>query len=782
MKFTSTTLLCLAYAASSSFAFSPCRSRAFVAPAATCRLAPALHMSEAAVEKKEEETFDFQADVGRVMDIIINSLYSDRDIFLRELVSNAADACDKKRFLSITSEDSKVAGELPSIKIRGDPENNVIILEDTGVGMTKDELKNNLGKIAQSGTRNFADALGKGGDDSVNLIGQFGVGFYSAYLIADKVEVITKSMQEGSPVYRWESDSCSSFTISEVENPDEDLFDGASSGSRLILHLKDDAMQYAESSKLDELLNHYSEFIEYPISIYKETTEYEKVLDVEANADLKEGDEPKMKTVPTTKSDYELLNSQKPLWLRSPKEVEEEEYKEFYKAAFRASYDEPQKWTHFSLEGQIECKALLYVPGMLPFELSKDMFDENARNIRLYVKRVFINDKFEDIMPRWLKFVRGIVDSNDLPLNVSREILQKSKVLSIINKRLVRKSLDMFRDLAADEDSSKYTMFWNNFGKYLKVGVIEDDRNRNDIVPLLRFQSSKSGDEYTSLDKYVEGMAEGQKSIYYVTGDGKENVEMSPVIEKLTSKGYEVLYSTEPVDEITMESISEYKDFKLVDSSKEGLDFEEDEDSKKQKSDLEEQYADVREFLESQLVGKINKVSVSTLLTNSPAALVQSAYGMSPTMQRYMKAQAVAQGGNTNESMNQAVLEINPNHPIIQDLNSMIKGKQEEEETKNFAMLIYDVASMTSGYDIDDASNFAQRVMSLMSSSSQETGVVQEAEVVEPLPVIEDDEPESIKPEVAAEVAAEVVAEVVEPSSKIEDDDEPEAIKPEVVA
>lgn len=747
MKFTTKALLCLTYVATSSLAFAPTRNRPFAASHLSIQSPSVLSMSEATAEQKEE-TFNFEADVGRVMDIIINSLYSDRDIFLRELVSNAADACDKKRFLSITSEDSAAAGEAPSIRIRGDPDNNVVIIEDTGVGMTKDELKNNLGKIAQSGTRSFAEALGKGADDAVNLIGQFGVGFYSAYLIADKVEVITKSMQQGSTVLRWESDSGSSFTISDIVEVEEDLFQGGSSGTRLVLHLKDDAIQYAESSKLDELLNHYSEFIEYPISIFKETTEYEKVPDVEANADLKEGDEPKMKTVPITKSDYETINNQKPLWLRPPREVEEEEYKDFYKAAFKASYDEPQSWTHFSLEGQIECKALLYVPGMLPFELSKDMFDENARNIRLYVKRVFINDKFEDLMPRWLKFVRGIVDSNDLPLNVSREILQKSKVLSIINKRLVRKSLDMFRDLAEDEDTSKYIMFWNNFGKYLKVGVIEDDRNRNDIVPLLRFQSSKSGDEYTSFDKYVEGMAEGQKSIYYLTGEGKENVEMSPIIEKLKGKGFEVLYAQEPVDEITLESIGEYKDFKLVDASKEGIDIEDDEESKKKKTELEEQYTSVREYLEMQLAGKVNKVTVSTLLTNSPAALVQGAYGMSPTMQRYMKAQAVAQGGGMNDNMNQAVLEINPNHPIIQDLCNRVKDKADGVETKNFAMLVYDVASMTSGYEIDDAASFAQRVMSLMTTNENED-IAQEAEVKESSTDNGDnDEPETIQPEI----------------------------------
>jgi len=715
-----------------------------------------IRMSETAVEAKEE-TFEFEAEVGRVMEIIINSLYSDKDIFIRELVSNAADACDKKRFLSVTA-DSDVKIEEPTIRVTADPDKQTIVIEDSGVGMTKEELINNLGRIAQSGTKKFAEALGDGSAD-VNLIGQFGVGFYSAYLVANQVEVITKSMQEGSKQLRWISDSGSSFTISEAD--DVEPIEG--SGTRLILHMKDDALQYLESSKIEELLQRYSEFIEFPISLYKETTEYEKVPDVEANEDLKEGDEPVMKTIPITKQEYEQMNNQKPVWLRPPRDVTDDEYTDFYKAAFRSSYDDPQKWTHFILEGQVECKALLYIPGMLPFELSKDMFDENTKNIRLYVKRVFINDKFEDIMPRWLKFVRGVVDSDDLPLNVSREILQKSKVLSIINKRLTRKSLDMFRDLAKDEDTSKYVQFWNNFGKYLKVGIIEDEKNREDIIPLVRFFSSKSGEEYTSFDSYVEGMPEDQKSIYYVTGEGKKNTMMQPVIEKLTSRGYEVLLMTEPLDEITIESIRTYKDFDVLDATKEGIDLEDDtEDSKKEKEELDEKYVDVREFLEVQLAGKIQKVTVSSLLTDSPAALVQGAYGVSPTMQRYMKAQSVASGGDGNlGAMNQAILEINPKHPIVQDLARMVKKDKENDNTTNYAMLMYDVACMTSGYEVDDSANFAKRVMTLMSTGETERGDVDTS---------------------TDEGEAEVDSNQIDDKDTDEDTDSGDAVEPEVIA
>lgn len=690
------------------------------------KFSSALRMSDTEAVA-EAETYEFQAEVGRVMEIIINSLYSDRDVFLRELVSNASDACDKKRFLSITAEGEALSP--PEIKIKADNINQSLIIEDSGVGMTRDELINNLGRIAQSGTKKFLEALGSG-DADINLIGQFGVGFYSGFLVADKMTVQTKSMQPNSKIFTWESEaeSSSSFTISEDDSGVEP-FEGGS-GTRLILHLKDNAFDYLESNKLSSLLNKYSEFVEFPISLWKETTEYKQVPDEEANKDLAEGDEPKMKTVPETIEKYEKMNNQKPVWLRSPKDVTKEEYDEFYKSAFRNTYDEPSAYTHFSLEGQVECKALLYVPSTLPFELSKDMFDENANNIRLYVKRVFINDKFDELMPRWLKFVKGVVDSDDLPLNVGREILQKSKVLNVINKRLVRKSLDMIRDIEKDEDETKYIMFWNNFGKYMKVGIVEDDKYKEDLAPLVRFFSANSGDEYTSLDQYIESMPEGQKSIYYVTGDGKEKAALSPVIEKFTSRGYDVLLMVEPLDEITAQSLEKYKDFKIVDATKEGLDLEDDEESKKKKEELNEEYKDLREYLEATLAGKVQKVVVTSLLTESPSALVQGAYGMSPTMQKYMKAQSVAMGdGNVPgmESMNQAVLEVNPNHPILQDLDRMVKTDKESEETETFANLIYDVASMTSGYEVKDISDFAKRVMSLMTGRDEG---VKDAEIV----------------------------------------------------
>ena len=743
------------------------------------------------------------------MDLIINSLYSDKEIFVRELVSNAADACDKKRFLSITAdttttttkvddETASLDNNTPTIRIKCNPDENTIIIEDSGVGMTKDELINNLGKIAQSGTRNFVQALGEGTSD-VNLIGQFGVGFYSSYLVATNVQVTTKSMQEGSKQYKWQSTADSSYTIEEDEDSDDPI---ATSGTRIILNLKDEASEYLEWTKMEELLNRYSEFIEFPIFLWKETTEYEQVPDDEANKDLPVGETPKTKTVPVTKAQYETINTQKPIWLRSPKDVTDKEYQDFYKSAFRASYDTPMKYTHFVLEGQVECKSILYIPAMLPFELSKDMFDDNARNIRLYVKRVFINDKFDELIPRWLKFVKGVVDSDDLPLNVSREILQKSKVLSIINKRLVRKSLDMIREIAENtDDPSQYIAFWNNFGKYLKVGSIEDDVNRKDIAPLLRFYSNKSGDEYTSLDAYVKNMPEGQTSIYYVTGDGKDGAAMSPVVEKLASRGYEVLYATEPLDEIMMENLRSHSDKDIMDAAKDNLklDTEDDEDTKKKKEELKTEYQNVINYLEVLLKSKVQKVTISDLLTNSPAALVQAAYGMSPSMQRYMRAQAVASGnkddmGNFGRN-SQAVLEINPNHPIVKDLDRMLKEQSNEsKECEQFALLLYDVAALTSGYDVDNVKGFAQRVMKLMDPTVDysteeeiESPVATVASTTASTAVMEEE-----VEEVSAVAVEEEVPDVVDESNVVElenesdknvddDDDESEAKTVEVI-
>ncbi|CAM9368852.1 unnamed protein product [Ectocarpus sp. 6 AP-2014] len=704
---------------------------------AALRMAETAEATEEAAVEDGEERFEFQAEVGRVMDIIINSLYSNRDVFLRELISNSADACDKKRFLAVTDSGADEGGSDDDpeyrIRVRADKDAKTLIIEDSGVGMTKDELKNNLGRIAESGTANFMEAI-KSGETDVSLIGQFGVGFYSAFLVADKVTVYTRSCQTpDAPQYKWESKQSNSYSIKEDQT---DQLEG--SGTRIVLHLKEDSEEYLDDFKIKELSTRYSEFISFPIEVWAEKTSYDQVPDT--SVEVAEGEEPKMKTVTRTAMQWERMNKMKPIWMRSPREVKEEEYSEFYKSTFKA-WDEVAAHTHFSLEGQVEFRALLFVPSVLPYELSRNMFDETSRNMRLYVKRVFINDKFEELLPRWLMFLRGVVDSEDLPLNVGREILQRSKMLSVISKRLVRKSLDMFKKLA--DDKEKYKVFWENFGKYLKVGVVEDEDIKSELAPLCRFFSKNHGEDFVSFDEYIADMKEDQKAIYYVTADSRASAQMSPALEKATSLGYDVLFMTEPLDELTVQSIGEYGGKPLTDLGKENVEFSGDEEEKAKKEEQSTDTQDFRQWLQELLGEKrVQKVEVSNRLVGSAATLVQSSYGMSPTMARYMKAQAVAFGeqDSTMTGQQQAIMEINPEHPVVKSLQASFTTDPDAASTKQTAVLLYDIAALTGGYSIDDPNAFAQRVTGMLEdrigapdasgAEGEEEGGVADAEVV----------------------------------------------------
>jgi len=651
----------------------------------------------------EAETYEFEAEVTKVMDIIINSLYSDKDIFLRELVSNASDACDKKRFLSLT--DDNAGGYEGRIRIIGDKEKNTLTIEDNGIGMTRKELQENLGRIAQSGTKKFTEALGSG-SDATNLIGQFGVGFYSAFLVADKVTVVTKA-GDGEQL-RWESEAASKYTISTDESEPIE-----SSGTRLILHLKEDADKYIEDFTIRDMLKRYSEFISFPIELWAEKTEYDTVPD--PDAEVKEGEEPPTKTVPRTTNVWEKVNVAKPLWMRPPKEVTDEEYAEFYKASFK-QYDEPMAKVHFSLEGQVEFRAMLFCPSAVPWELSQDMFNEKVKPMKLYVKRVFISDSFEEqLLPRWLSFLKGMVDSEDLPLNVSRELLQKSRVLSIIAKRLVRKALDMFNDIAKDEE--KFKKFTANFGRYIKVGVIEDQDNKEALLKLAAFASS-AGEGETTLPGYVERMKEGQKQIYYLSGASKAAAASSPVLERLNKLGYEVLFALDQIDEIALQGVGKFGEYDVVDAAKENTELGEMSDEEKSEAEAaEKELSATTEFLKAALGNRVDKVAVSTRLTTSPSALVQPQWGMSPQMQRFMKAQAAATGADDAMMGGMAAnLEINPTHPVVDKLKGMVNddGKQTSDAAPGYASLLYDVAAISSGYELDDPAAFTKRVIALM--------------------------------------------------------------------
>lgn len=664
------------------------------------------------------ESYDFQAEVGRVMDIIINSLYSNKDVFLRELVSNAADACDKKRFLALTESDAPP--EPMKLRIQTDKEARTLTIEDNGVGMAKSELIENLGRIARSGTANFVKAVGSGEAD-VSLIGQFGVGFYSAFLVANKVEVVSRSFNDGpadKKSWRWISEG-GSFSISESP---EEVFFGETSGTKLILHLKEEAQEYLDSGKLSDLLKKYSEFITFPIELWNEKVQYDQVVD-ESAPPPKEGEKPKMKSIPRSVFEWEVMNKMKPIWLRNPDVVNGSEYTEFYKTTFKA-FDEPLTTTHFKVEGQIEFRALMFIPSTMPFELTRDMFAPGGRAMRLYVKRVFINDKFEDLIPRWLTFVRGVVDSEDLPLNVGREILQKSRTLKIIRKRLVRKVLDTLDDLR-ETSPEKFEQFWSSYGKYFKVGLVEDLDYKDELKRFVRFFSSKSDENMTSLAEYVGRMKEGQDKIYFVTGEGRKAAEISPAMEKMKQLDYEVLYMIDPLDEICSQSIVDFEGKKLVDINKAGLDLAKSEEEKKKMEDTIKDYEALAAWLKKQLGERVQKVQISDRLVDSPATLVQGEWGMSPMMQRYMKSQTTSSAQDSAfaiGSRNQAILEINPQNDVIKKLKLAMETAPEAESTEDMVMMIYETAALIGGYNIEDPGEFARRVNKLMESNIGEAG------------------------------------------------------------
>eukprot|EP00929_Paragymnodinium_shiwhaense_P015907 TRINITY_DN1239_c0_g1_i9.p1 TRINITY_DN1239_c0_g1~~TRINITY_DN1239_c0_g1_i9.p1 ORF type:complete len:759 (+),score=254.90 TRINITY_DN1239_c0_g1_i9:106-2382(+) len=657
------------------------------------------------------ETFQFQAEVGKVMDIIVNSLYTNKDVFLRELVSNAADACDKKRFVALTEREE--APEPMKLRIRSDKEARTLTIEDNGIGLSYEEMRDNLGSIARSGTANFVKALGSGEAD-VSQIGQFGVGFYSAFLVAEKLEVFSKSFNASADPtpHRWVSSMGSTFEIEQA--PDAEFF-GQASGTKIVLHLKEEAQEYLDSGKLSDLLKKYSEFITFPIELWNEKVQYDQVVDESAPPPA-EGEKPKMKSVPRSVFEWEVMNKMKPIWLRNPDVVNQSEYEEFYKTTFKA-FDEPMATTHFKVEGQIEFRALMFIPSTMPFELTRDMFAEAGRACRLYVKRVFINDKFEDLIPRWLTFVRGVIDSEDLPLNVGREILQKSRTLKIIRKRVVRKVLDTIDNLQSNEPE-KYSSFQNSYGKYFKVGLVEDLDYKDELKRFVRFWSSKSGDNQTSLKEYIANMKEGQDKIYFVTGDGKKAAEISPAMEKMRQMDYEVLYMVEPLDEIVAQSINDFEGRKLVDINKAGaLDLAKSEEEKKELEDTAKEYEALATWLKKQLGERVQKVSISDRLVDSPAVLVQGEWGMSPMMQRYMKSQTTSSQQDSAfaiGSRNQAILEINPQNTVIRKLKNAMETEPEAVETEDMVMMVYETAALIGGYNIEDPGDFAARVNKLM--------------------------------------------------------------------